>query len=55
MEHKIGDQNLELHFGPKIQSAVHLIYFLSMGLWGSGGGSVGKAVASDTRYPKFKS
>ena len=54
MEHKIGDQNLELHFGPKIQSAMHLIYFLSMGLWGSGGGSDGRAVASDTRDPQFK-
>ena len=55
MEHKIGDQNLELHFGPKIQSARHLIYFLSMGLWGSGGGSDGRAVASDTRDPQLKS
>ena len=54
MEHKIGDQNLELHFGPKIQSAVHLIYFLSMGLWGNGGGSVGRAVASITRDPQSK-
>ena len=54
MEHKIGDQNLELHFGPKKQAARHLIYFLSMGLLGSGGGSVGRAVVSDTRDPQSK-
>ena len=37
-----------------IQQCISYI-LLSMGLWGSGGGSVGRAVPSDTRDPQLKS